>query len=273
MAAHRQYCLWFCFAVLGFTWQQTKVNNHHRGGKAACRVTKTTEWNSGMLLEPTYEQKNGPGSFTVTWLSLLPLILLKKIQDRCLNDPIMHLISTGSNIFHDDNAPLHEAWVVTEHSEWHYNDISRMTSVNRYDSVVLSLYIEEESWCIDIHHLGIEEAWHGRHHDVINVVFFVWKSLFKGLWNKLLAASLAPLIYLIQQKPWSLPQAPDHTRQNYKEHYCCPMTNPSQAKYITVISVSLVSLVGDISRLRLHAEQRSIQKFSNEIVGESFSCF
>lgn len=41
-------------------------------------------------------------------------LLLKKIVSSYLDYPMMHFISAGSNSFHDDNAPLHKAQVVTE---------------------------------------------------------------------------------------------------------------------------------------------------------------
>lgn len=53
-------------------------------------------------------------------------ILLKKIPSGYLDYPMMHCISTGSNIVHDDNAPLHKAQVVTECFEWHDNNVSHM---------------------------------------------------------------------------------------------------------------------------------------------------
>lgn len=42
------------------------------------------------------------------------LLLLKKIVSSYLDYPMMHFISAGSDGFHDDNAPLHTAQVVTE---------------------------------------------------------------------------------------------------------------------------------------------------------------
>lgn len=57
-----------------------------------------------------------------------------------LDYPMIQLVSTGSNINHDNNASLHKAQVVTECSEWHNNDVSHMTSVNRYYPTVLSIY-------------------------------------------------------------------------------------------------------------------------------------
>ena len=56
--------------------------------------------------------------------SVNPPPLLKKIVSAYLDYSMIHLISTGSNIFHDDNAPLHKAQVVTECFEWHDNDVS-----------------------------------------------------------------------------------------------------------------------------------------------------
>lgn len=44
--------------------------------------------------------------FRVTWVSLYFALLLKKILSGYLNYPMMHCISTGSNLFHDDNASL-----------------------------------------------------------------------------------------------------------------------------------------------------------------------
>lgn len=62
----------------------------------------------------------------VTWLSLNYPLLLKNILSGYLDYPMMHFISTESNNFHDDNAPLHKAQVVTECFEWHDNDVSHM---------------------------------------------------------------------------------------------------------------------------------------------------
>lgn len=48
-------------------------------------------------------------------------LLLKKILSAYLDYTAMHSISSGSNVFHDDNAPLHKAQVVTE---CHHNAVS-----------------------------------------------------------------------------------------------------------------------------------------------------
>lgn len=40
-------------------------------------------------------------------LSRCLTLLLKKILSAYLNYPMMHCVSSGSNIFHDDDAPLH----------------------------------------------------------------------------------------------------------------------------------------------------------------------
>lgn len=65
---------------------------------------------------------------------------IKKIRNGYLDYPLIHLLSAGNNILYDDNASLRRAQVVTECFERHDNDVSHMTSVNRYDLIPLSIY-------------------------------------------------------------------------------------------------------------------------------------
>lgn len=104
-------------------------------------------------------------SFRVTWFTPHYALLLKKILNGYLDYPVIHLISSGSNFFYDDDAPLHKEQVVTECFEWHDNNVSCMPSVNRYDPIIFSIYRSNANWASTyIHYLCIKEASQQRLH-------------------------------------------------------------------------------------------------------------
>lgn len=72
------------------------------------------------------ETRNSAGSLLESHQTHIGHSTIKKHPEWLLKSSMIHCISTGSNIVHDDNALLHNAQVVTECIEWHDNNVSHM---------------------------------------------------------------------------------------------------------------------------------------------------
>lgn len=98
--------------------------------------------------------------FRVTWSSLYYTIKTYSEGLLTVDYPMMHFVSSGSNVFHDDNAPPHKAQVVTECFEWHDNAVSHIPKPLLYIDMIqlYILYIDT----IQTGHLRIYSIWSNK---------------------------------------------------------------------------------------------------------------